>query len=662
VGRNGTAVALTNTTAWTGGAVPGTGDVATWNSSSTSFASENLGGASSWGGIYIGSATGGSVSLSSSPSANLTLGSAGIDLNNGAATNRGISFASSVGIILGANQTWALGNGQSSSANITVAGTISGSGGLTATRAATGNNTLVLSGNNTFTGGFTLGANTVVNAGAAAVAAVGGDTTSSPYGAYSGTTALTINGGRFNQGAFAFHAKNININGDFTFSTTGRTEFGGAVNLGGGTRTMTLTRSANSTNTVILGGNVALRFSGATNAAASFGNGTIRIAADPAVTLFVPVIANANTVFTNNAGLTLGDKVLFAAGTTTLNSAATVPSVTLETGSWWNLAEAANIRNPQVNSLAGNGTVANLYNGSTANTLGTLTIRGNSGSTPTNFSGRIIDRDTAVFPNATNGITAVVKAGSTTQIFSGVNTYTGSTSVTGGTLELSGNGSINSSSGITVNGGTFKNNSSANLTIPLNFVAGTLGGTNLAGVSFTVGSGQKLSPGNSAGLLTTGAQTWNDGGSFDFEINDASGVKDTNWDRTLIQGTLTLGTISNLAPFTVNLISLNGAAPGAAANFNESITQSWVFATATSISGTAFASDKFTVNTSAFSNAFTGTFSVAQVGNELLLTYTAVPEPSAFAALAGCAVLGVATHRRRRASVSASRQAPSNRA
>ena len=167
--RNGNATTLIDPAAWSGAAVPGPGDIAVWNSGSTSFATENLGGNLSLSGINIGGGTPGSVALSSSPASSLTLGADGINLNSGGATNRGISIANSVGIILGANQTWDLGIGQSA-ANISANGTISGPGSLTATRSSTGVNTLSLSGNNTFTGGFTLGANTTVTAGVVFIA------------------------------------------------------------------------------------------------------------------------------------------------------------------------------------------------------------------------------------------------------------------------------------------------------------------------------------------------------------------------------------------------------------------------------------------------------------------------------------------------------------
>ena len=58
----------------------------------------------------------------------------------------------------------------------------------------------------------------------------------------------------------------------------------------------------------------------------------------------------------------------------------------------------------------------------------------------------------------------------------------------------------------------------------------------------------------------------------------------------------------------------------------------------------------FALNTSGFQNTLNGTFGLAQVGNDLNITYTtsAVPEPSTFGILFGLAALGFTATRRRR--------------
>ena len=391
----------------------------------------------------------GNVAINAGSGGTLTLGVGGIDMSTSDDT---LTLGSTIS--LGANQTWTTGiSGAAGSVQITSSAVISGSGKLTLSSSNT--RAVALNAANTFTGGFTLNAGAIVNTGVAAVSSASG-TTSSPLGAYDGTQALTINGGRINNsGNFTFHARNANINGDFTFATAGRTEFGGNFDLGGNTRTMTLTRSSTAAQTVTLGGNNALRFSGvATTGLATFGSGSLRIAADASVAAgnFSPVITNAGTVFTSNAGLILGPKVVYSAGSGSLNVANAVPSVTLEAGSYWNLAEGVNVRNPQVNSLAGTGTVLSLYSGATATTAFTLTIKGNSG-TSTDFSGSIVNSDTTTFPTSTASVMGVTKAGNTTQILSGTNTYTGPTSVTSGklvTTTKSSNGTFTTSASTTL--------------------------------------------------------------------------------------------------------------------------------------------------------------------------------------------------------------------
>src|SRR5437667_1179058 len=116
-----------------------------------------------------------------------------------------------------------------------------------------------------------------------------------------------------------------------------------------------------------------------------------------------------------------------------------------------------------IGSLAGGG---NLFmNGSN-----TLTAGGDN--TSTTFSG--------VYQNS--GAAALIKAGTGALTLSGVNTYTGATTVNAGTLAVT--GSIVSP--VTVNSG------------------GTLGGTGTINNTVTVNSGGTLSPGTSPGIINTG--------------------------------------------------------------------------------------------------------------------------------------------------------------
>ena len=90
-----------------------------------------------------------------------------------------------------------------------------------------------------------------------------------------------------------------------------------------------------------------------------------------------------------------------------------------------------------INGLSGTGTVDNLFTG-TANTL-TL---GDGNATDMNFAGSIAN---------TNGELSLVKVGNGTQTLSGINFYSGSTSVKAGTLHLT---SVMESPSVTVGGST----------------------------------------------------------------------------------------------------------------------------------------------------------------------------------------------------------------
>jgi len=171
-------------------------------------------------------------------------------------------------------------------------------------------------------------------------------------------------------------------------------------------------------------------------------------------------------------------------------------------------------------------------------------------------------------------------------------------------------------------------------------------------------NGGTFSPGNSPGTfgVQQGDATFAGGGTYRFEINNATGAAGTNWDLLsvgLIDPAHPSGGHLNLTAtsgnkFTLLLVSLlpdNSA--GSVINFNPTTSYAYTFASA-SEGIVGFNAAAFTVNTSGFANAYNGSWSVAQSGTNLNLVYTAIPEPSACAALAGLAGLGLAFVRRRR--------------
>ncbi len=540
--------------------------------------------------------------------------------------------------------------------NVTLATSLSGSGGL----AKTGTGTLTLTAANTFAGATSVAAGTLtlghalalqnstvttpssgsLSFGSLSNATVGGLSGSANLAlanATSGAVALTLGG---NEGSTAYSG---------VLSGSGR-----LIKIGNGTLTLYGSNTF-AGGTTISAGTIALAGSGTlgnTGAIAIDANGSLDLGAS---TLDYTRLSGAGQViqtapysFTSSSGLALTNRLTGSAslaqsgtGTLTLSGANTYSGGTMLSAGTLGLAHdsalgsgtlalqggtilATNAARTLANAVTVNGPAT--FGGTHALAFtGPVTLNGFNGltfanSAATTFGGAIGESTPSI----------LIKQGMGELQLTGASTYTGGTFIQSGTVR------INNASGSAFGTGAVTVPSGATLT-----GAGSFSGALQLNGNF--------SPGNSPGTVSTGSETWAPGSSLLWEINNATGTAGSSWDLLNISGSLTLAATS-ANKFTINLASLTLAnAAGLAANFNPASNYTFSFVTVSGgISGLDI--NAIALNTSGFQNPFSGTWSLAASANSLSLNYTAsaIPEPSTYAACAGAAALALAAFRRRR--------------
>lgn len=278
----------------------------------------------------------------------------------------------------------------------------------------------------TYNGGFTLNAGTFVLRGVNAL----------------GSGAVTLNGGTLcaNANRSISNPSSITVGGDIQFG-----EIPANVSL------------ASNTANITLADNIAL---GSTNRAFTLGNAATH---------------TFSGVISGTAGLTLAANANGASGTFALTTGNTYTGKTVLSGGIVSGSGESIFGGNPASFTADQIT----FNGGTLSASGSINFSSNRGITLGASNGTInTNANTVTLTNITTGVGGITKTGSGTLVLAGLHTYTGSTTISTGTLQLSGSGSnYPSSSALSL---------AASTNFDLNGLSTTIG--SLAGAGGTVTS------------------------------------------------------------------------------------------------------------------------------------------------------------------------------
>ena len=329
--------------------------------------------------------------------------------------------------------------------NLTVTGLISGSGQLI----KTGSSALILTNNNTYTGGTTLSAGTLQLGNGGTTGSVTGNILNNGSLVFNRSDALTYADVISGTGQLVQTGNGtLTLTGQNSY-TGGTTINSGTLQIGNGGITGAITGDILNNGSLVFNRSDSLTYGGAVSGSGNFvkaGNGTLTLLGDNTYTGGTTL--NSGTLQIGNggtAGAISGNILNNASLVFNRSDSLTYGSVISGTGHFTQSGDG-------VLTLLGD----NTYTGGTTINSGTLQL-GNGGATGS-VTGNILNNGSLVFNrgdaltygNVISGSGSLANTGNGTLTLTGQNTYTGSTSITAGTLKTSANNVVANSSDVTI--------------------------------------------------------------------------------------------------------------------------------------------------------------------------------------------------------------------
>ena len=320
----------------------------------------------------------------------------------------------------------------------------------------------------------------------------------------------------------------------------------GLVTLNGGTLSSLNTSAVSGTNNILVGGNFGI--GNATNSGIMTLSGSMDLGgATRTVTMastgtFSGVISNGGLTKTGTGNLVLAAANTYSGDTLVQTGTLSIGNDLALQNSGFDTSGAGRINAtgrsaPTFGGLLGSTNLATSVSAGYAG-IASLTLNPQTGKSYS-YDG--------VIANGTSAGMSLTKTGPGSQQLTGVSTYTGTTFVNGGRLELAGSGDLSNTAGVVIDGGDFRWNSSTAYSRPLTFTSGTVSGTGTIGVAVTVNG--VVAPGNAGiGTLTVSNNvTWNAGNAWLFQLGTpavslAAATSASDADLLSLTGAFTQGT------------------------------------------------------------------------------------------------------------------------